>query len=70
MERGLGRMNCTRLRRQAIKLCTLEREGKLDEIMALLPEIAKEHGEVKCSWREIGRVLRSLVKADGTRTWN
>lgn len=63
MERGLWQDELFEAEAAAIRLCALKREGKLDEIMALLPEIAKEHGEVKCSWREIGRVLRSLVES-------
>ena len=41
----------------------MARKGQLKELISLLPEIAKEQNEVKCSWREIGRVLRSLVES-------
>ncbi len=62
MERGLWQDELYEAEAAAIRLCALEREGKLDEIIVLLPEIAKEQSEVKCSWKEIGRVLRSLVE--------
>ncbi len=46
----------------AVRLCALMRENELDTLLENLPHIERAQSEVKCSWREIGRVLRNLVE--------
>lgn len=63
MEKGIWLDELYENEAAALALCALARKGQLKELISLLPEIAKEQNEVKCSWREIGRVLRSLVES-------
>ena len=47
----------------AVRLCAMERGNALAAAVEALPRVERAQCEVKCSWREIGRVLRSLVES-------
>lgn len=63
MERGIWLDELYENEAAAIKLCALGQENKLAELVALLPDIPTAQNEVKCSWKELGRILRSLVES-------
>ena len=47
-----------------VRFAVLENAGRLSKLHAELPKIFMEEAEVGCSWREVGRVLRSLVETE------
>lgn len=47
-----------------IKLASLQAEGKLDMYLNALPKVYISEAETGCSWREVGRILRSLVETE------
>ena len=47
-----------------MRFAVLENAGRLSKLHAELPKIFMEEAEVGCSWREVGRVLRSLVETE------
>jgi len=47
-----------------VRLCELAQTGELDMLLKQLPEAHTHEAEVGCSWRDVGRVLRSLVETE------
>ena len=47
-----------------VRLAELVQTGELEELLRELPEAHTKEGEVGCSWRDVGRVLRSLVETE------
>lgn len=47
-----------------VKFAELSARDKLQAYLDMLPELHIENGAVGCSWREMGRVFRSLVETE------
>ncbi|MDR0841194.1 MAG: NTP transferase domain-containing protein [Christensenellaceae bacterium] len=47
-----------------VRLAALCRDGRLEAYLSELPEVCVLGGEVGCSWKEMGRVLRRLVESE------
>ena len=48
----------------AVRFAALENSGRLSKLLAALPKVRTAEAEVGCTWREVGRVLRSLVETE------
>lgn len=48
----------------AVRFAALENAGRLSKLLAALPKVRTAEAEVGCTWREVGRVLRSLVETE------
>ncbi len=47
-----------------VRLSELCRQGQLEGYLNRLPGVYEQEGSVGCSWKEMGRVLRSLVESE------
>ena len=48
-----------------IRLAEMMLSGKLEKYLDQLPGIQQAEKSVKCSWKDVGRMLRTLVDAEG-----
>ena len=47
-----------------VRFAALANDGRLEKLIAALPAVRRAEAEVGCTWREVGRVLRSLVETE------
>lgn len=47
-----------------IRLAELTLTGRLEKYLDILPKVQQAETSVKCSWKDIGRMLRSLVDTE------